>query len=68
MAWTQSDLDTLKAAYALGARKVRYADGREVEYRSLADMKAIMDDIAAELGAPKGPNRVVGGYNPGLMS
>ena len=32
MAWTQSDLDALKEAYATGTLLVRMPDGREVRY------------------------------------
>lgn len=49
MAWTQTDIDALKAAIATGALKVRYADGREVVYRSLEDMRAILNDMEAEV-------------------
>ncbi|GJD65166.1 phage head-tail joining protein [Methylobacterium frigidaeris] len=50
MAWTTADLDAINAAIASGARKVRFADNREVEYRTLADMRSIRDEIAAALG------------------
>ena len=35
---------------ATGALTVRYADGRTVTYRSFAEMKAILDVMAAEMG------------------
>ena len=38
MAWTQVDVDKLKAAIAQGATKVKFAD-REVTYRSLDEMR-----------------------------
>lgn len=50
MAFTQSDIDALKAAIATGALRARYADGREVQYRSLAEMRetlGLMRDEAA---------------------
>lgn len=50
MAWTVEDLDTINEAIATGASKVRFADGREVTYRSLADMRSVRDEIAASLG------------------
>lgn len=49
MAWTQADLDALKRAIATGALKVRYADGREVTYRTLKEMRAIYDLMAHEV-------------------
>jgi len=48
--WTEADLATLNQAIATGASKVRFADGREVTYRSLADMRSTRDEIAAALG------------------
>jgi len=58
MAWTQADLDTLDAAIASGVRRVRYSDGSEVEYRSLAEMKGAQDLIAASLDEQAGRRRV----------
>lgn len=49
MAWTEADRDALREAIALGASKVRYADGREVTFRSLDDMRSILEQIEAEL-------------------
>lgn len=49
MAWTQSDLDTLKAAIATGALSVRYADGRQVTYRTLAEMRSIYTEMADQV-------------------
>lgn len=56
MAWTQTDIDRLKAAIATGARRVEYGSGetrRVVEYRSLSEMEKILaemqDDIAGAL-------------------
>jgi len=57
MPWTASDLDTINDAIATGARKVRFADGREVEYRSLADMRSIRDEIAQAIGLKPEPLR-----------
>ena len=47
MSWTQSDLDTLNRAIVTGSRKVKFADGREVEYRTLAELRSIRDEVAA---------------------
>jgi len=35
---TQADIDALEAALANATLKVRFADGREVTYRSAADL------------------------------
>lgn len=57
MAWTQTDLDAINEAIALGALKVTYADRREVTFRSLADMRSIRDEIEKTLN-PTQPTRV----------
>jgi len=48
MAYTQAQLDALDAAIASGALSVRYAD-QQVTYRSLQEMQAIRDKMAAAL-------------------
>lgn len=55
MALTQDDIETLKKAIASGALKVRYADGREVTYRSLKEMKEILEMVEAEVSAKPAP-------------
>jgi hypothetical protein len=59
MAWTQADIDRLKEAIATGARKVRYADGRETEFRSLKEM---WDTLARMESEASGQQRVLVGY------
>lgn len=49
MAYTQADLDALKKAIASGAQRVRYADGSEILYRSMAEMEAALAKITAEV-------------------
>lgn len=49
MAFTASDLDAIDTAIKSGHRKVKYKD-REVEYRSLEEMRAVRDLIRDELG------------------
>jgi hypothetical protein len=58
MAWTQSDIDTLKAAIATGAKKVTFGAGpdqRTVEYRSLEEMERTLSKIEAEVCQSKTP-------------
>lgn len=43
MAFTQSDIDALKAAIATGALEVRYADGRYTRFRSLKEMRETLE-------------------------
>ena len=50
MNWTTADYQAICQAIATGASKVRFADNREVFYRSLADMRSVRDEIAAALG------------------
>ncbi|GEP11810.1 phage head-tail joining protein [Methylobacterium gnaphalii] len=57
MTWTRDDLDAINQAIGTAARKVRFADGREVEYRTLADMRSIRDEIASAIGAKPEPIR-----------
>ncbi|MET0375751.1 MAG: hypothetical protein ABW128_16030 [Rhizorhabdus sp.] len=54
MAFTNDDATALRAAIAAGAVKVRYADGREVTYRSLAEMREILRMIQADLQSDAG--------------
>lgn len=55
MAWTQADVDALKAAIASGAQSVTYPDGSAVTYRSLGQMKDVLGMMQAEV------NRAAGG-------
>ena len=48
MAWTQDDLNSISAAIATGARKVRFQT-HETEFRSLDEMLRIRDQIKAEI-------------------
>jgi len=58
MAWTQSDIDALKAAIALGVRKVEY-ENQAVTYQSreemMATLKAMEGEVATTAGAAKNP-------------
>lgn len=51
MAWTQTDLDALSAAITDGIKRVVYADGRQVEYQTVADMLALRKEMRAEVVA-----------------
>jgi len=48
MAWTQANIDTLKAAIAKGKRKVQL-NGRSVEYHSVDDMLKALDAMQNEV-------------------
>lgn len=66
MAYTTKDVATLKRAIASGAQKVRFADGREVTYRSLADMRSTLAEMQAEVTGTARPARFVAGYRSNL--
>lgn len=47
--FTSDDVDALKRAIATGALRVRYPDGSEVTYRSLAEMRETLRMMAADV-------------------
>ena len=51
MAWTQADIDTLKAAVVQGILTVTYAGppARSITYQSLADMRALLAEMTASV-------------------
>jgi hypothetical protein len=55
MAVTQADLDTVTRAIATGERRVKFSDGREVEYRSVADLRDALALLRTELNATGAP-------------
>ncbi len=58
MAYSQSDLEALSAAITAGIKAVTYADGRKVEYQSLADMRALRNDMKEEVAAARRKNQL----------
>jgi len=52
MAFTQTDLDTIRTAIGSGVLKVRYADGSEVTYQSAGDLLKAEQRIQAALASP----------------
>ena len=61
MAWTQSELDALKRAYAAGALRVT-SDGRTVEYGNAADLLSRMRIIESEMAQAGGSPLPVAGF------
>lgn len=49
--FTPEDIVALKRAIATGATSVRYADGSEVRYRSLSNMRETLRVMEAEVGS-----------------
>lgn len=56
MAWTQTDIDDLDRAYRSGAQKVRFPDGRELTYRTVAEYQSLRATMLAEVS----PSAVAG--------
>lgn len=56
MAFSSADADALRAAIATGALRVRHADGREVQYRTLREIRETLDMIERDIAAG-GPHR-----------
>lgn len=56
MAFTLDQYNTLLAAYTQGAKEVQYSNKRVV-YRSLAEMKAILEEMEIELDIKPNNNR-----------
>ena len=57
MALSQTDIDALETALATGVLKVRYADGREVTYRSQSELEAALRYVERRVGAGAGRSR-----------
>ena len=50
MAWTETELDALRRAYASGTLRVSY-DGKTLEYGSAADLLSRIRTIEGEMAA-----------------
>lgn len=51
MAYTQADLDALQAALASPEHRVRFSDGREVQYRSIGEIQQAIGTVTSDLAA-----------------
>lgn len=47
--WTASDIEALEAAIKGGALRVRFPDGREIQYHTLTDMMALLRTMREEV-------------------
>ena len=54
MAWTSTDLEAIETAIASGTSRVKFSDGREVEYRSVPDLLKARDAIKQAIAATAG--------------
>lgn len=61
MAFSSTDLDAINAAIASGELTVKH-NGREVTYRSLADLMKAKQTIESELAAAETGGRAGGSY------
>lgn len=57
MAWTQTDLDKIETAIARLVLRIRFSDGREVEYPSVKEMLGARDAIKQALAVSSGAVR-----------
>ena len=63
MAFSQDDIDALKSSIASGALRVRYADGREVFFRTLAEMRETLRMMENDVSpAAKPPRTLLAGF------
>lgn len=66
MSWSQTDLDNIESAIAMGARTFSH-NGRTISYSSLDEMLRVRDIIREALGTKLvGRTYVLGEYNKGL--
>lgn len=61
MAWTETELDALRRAYAAGTTRVAY-DGKSVDYGSAEDLLARIRLIGREMAGAAGRPRPVAGF------
>lgn len=61
MAWTETELDALRRAYASGTLRVSY-DGKTLEYGSAADLLSRIRTIEGEMAAGSGRPLPVAGF------
>jgi hypothetical protein len=58
-------LEAIETAIFSGVTRVSY-DGKSTEFRSLAEMRSVRDDIRRQLGEPVRARRTVASYNGGF--
>lgn len=61
MAWTETELDALRRAYASGTTRVAY-DGKSVDYGSADDLLTRIRLIEREMACAAGRPRPVAGF------
>jgi len=63
--FTKEDIKELEKAIAKGVRKVKYTD-KEIEYRSIAEMRETLDLMRREVNCVKKTRRCVMSTSKGL--
>jgi len=66
MSEANSRLKVLEDAYYEGVTNVKYSD-REVTYRSLREMKALINELKREISGTSGANVAMPGYDRGCQ-
>ena len=61
MAWTQTELEALRRAYAAGTLRVSY-DGKTLEYGSASDLLSRIRTIEGEMASGAGRPLPVAGF------
>lgn len=61
--YTQTQLNDLRAAIAEGITSVRFSDGRQLNYRTLEEMRRLEQIMSAELEAGQyTPKRILASF------
>jgi len=58
------DIEALRSAMRKGVQTVEY-DGRRVTYRSIAEMREVLQDMEREQAGTTGPTRLIYGVSTG---
>lgn len=66
MAWTQQQLDEIEDALKSGVQSVKF-NGRETTFRSLEEMRQIINDGRAELAGKKRKPHFYSSYDRGYQ-
>ena len=68
MAFTAADVEAIERAIARGETKVRFADGREVTYRTVEDLLRARSAMQAETTVAADPLQQPGGVTYAVFS
>ncbi len=58
MPFSESDLAAIDRAISSGEQRIKFSDGREVEYRSIDELRRARTTVQGELGLAGGTKRV----------